>query len=155
MCVRILVAQLCPTLCDLMDRSLPGSSVHVILKARILEWVAISFSRGSFQSRDWICVSCIAGGFFTTKPPGKPRPKIMWSEHDQSQEWWQGHPASRSCDGWQDVALNFGAGYRKSCDLISVHFFNLIFIWCLLSHSHNTLHPDRSICGLQKIPISL
>ena len=41
------VAQSCPTLCDPMDCSLPGSSVHGILQARILEWVAISFSRGS------------------------------------------------------------------------------------------------------------
>ena len=43
-----LVAKLCPTLVDHMDYSLPGSSVHGILKARTLEWVAISFSRGSF-----------------------------------------------------------------------------------------------------------
>ena len=43
----VLVAQSCPTLCDPMDCSPPGSSVHGILQARILEWVAISFSRGS------------------------------------------------------------------------------------------------------------
>ena len=53
------VAQLCPTLCDPMDCRLPGSSVHGIFRARILEWVAISFSRGSFQPRDRTCVSCI------------------------------------------------------------------------------------------------
>ena len=41
------VTQLCPTLCDPMDGSLPGSSIHGILQARVLEWVAISFSRGS------------------------------------------------------------------------------------------------------------
>ena len=51
--------------CDPMDCSLPGSSVRGILQARILGWVAISFSRGSSQSRDWIRVSCIAGRFFT------------------------------------------------------------------------------------------
>ena len=45
--VKVLVAQSCPTLCDLMDYSLPGSSVHGILQARVLEWVAISFCRGS------------------------------------------------------------------------------------------------------------
>ena len=43
----------------------PGSSVHQILPARILEWVAIPFSRGSSQTRDWTHVSCIAGKFFT------------------------------------------------------------------------------------------
>ena len=47
--VCVLVAQSCLTLCDPMDYSLPSSSVHGILQARILEWIAISFSRGSFQ----------------------------------------------------------------------------------------------------------
>ena len=51
--------------CDPMDCSLPGSSVHGILQARILEWVSISFSRGSSQPRNWTWVSCIAGRFFT------------------------------------------------------------------------------------------
>ena len=50
-CVRS-VAQSRPTLCDPIDCSLPGSSVHGILQARILEWVAISFSRGFFRLRD-------------------------------------------------------------------------------------------------------
>ena len=63
--VKMLVSQSCPTLCDPMDYSLPGSSVHEILQARILEWVAIPFSRGSSRPRDQIWVSCIAGGFFT------------------------------------------------------------------------------------------
>ena len=53
------------TLCNPMDCSLPGSSVHGILQARILEWVAISFSRGSSQSRNRTQVSRIAGRFFT------------------------------------------------------------------------------------------
>ena len=47
----VLVSQWCPTLCDLMDCSLPGSSVHGILQARILEWVAIPFSRRSSLPR--------------------------------------------------------------------------------------------------------
>ena len=53
------VAQSCPTLCDPMDCSLPGSSVHGIFQAVILEWIAISFSRGSSQLRDRTRVSCI------------------------------------------------------------------------------------------------
>ena len=59
------VAQLCPTLCDPMDCSLPGSSVHGISQGRILECKAIPFSKGSSQHRDQTWVSCIAGGFFT------------------------------------------------------------------------------------------
>ena len=54
-----LVAQSCPTLCDPMDGSPPGSSVHGILQARILEWVATSFSKGSSQLRDQTHVSCV------------------------------------------------------------------------------------------------
>ena len=63
--VKALVTQSCLTLCDPMDISLPGSSVHVILQARIMEWVPIPFSRGSSQLRDQTQVSCTAGGFFT------------------------------------------------------------------------------------------
>ena len=62
-------AQPCPTLCDPMDCSPPGSSIRGILQARILEWVAILFSRGSSPPRDGTHVSgvsCMAGRFFTT-----------------------------------------------------------------------------------------
>ena len=55
----------CPTLCDPMDCSLLGSSVHGIFQARVLEWAAISFSRGSSWPRDRAQVSCIAGRRFT------------------------------------------------------------------------------------------
>ena len=55
------LTQSCPTLYDPMDCSLPGSSVHGILQARVLEWVAVSFSRGSSQPRDRTRVSCIPG----------------------------------------------------------------------------------------------
>ena len=61
----VLVAQLCPTRCDFMVSSPSGSSVHGISQARILEWVAIPFSRGSSQPRDQTQVSCIASRFFT------------------------------------------------------------------------------------------
>ena len=64
--VKVLVIQLCLTLCDPLDCSPPGSSVHGILQARILEWVVIHFSRGSSQPReDQTWVSHIAGRFFT------------------------------------------------------------------------------------------
>ena len=59
------VAQSCPTLCDPTDCSLPGSSVHGIFQARVLEWAAISFSRASSRPRDQTQVSCIAGRCFT------------------------------------------------------------------------------------------
>ena len=63
MCAKSL--QSCPTLWDTIDCSPPGSSVHGILQARILEWIAIPFSRGSSQPRDWTWVSCTTGRFLT------------------------------------------------------------------------------------------
>ena len=71
-CVRAQLLQLHQTLCDPMDCTPPGSSVHGILQARILEWVAMPFSRGHSWPRDWIHVFCIAGRFFTPEPLGKP-----------------------------------------------------------------------------------
>ena len=70
--MRVKSLQLYPTLCDPMDCSPPGSSVREILQARILEWVAMPSSRGSFWPRDWTRVSCLimslalASRFFTT-----------------------------------------------------------------------------------------
>ena len=59
------VAQSCPTLCDPINCSVPGSSVHGIFQATVLEWIAISFSRGSSQPRAWTQVSCIVDRRFT------------------------------------------------------------------------------------------
>ena len=67
------LTQLCPTLCNPM-----GYAVYGILQARILEWVAFPFSRGSSQPRDQTQVSCIAGGFFTS-----------WATRE-AQEYWSG-----------------------------------------------------------------
>ena len=73
--VKVKVAQSCPTLCNPVDYIF-----HGILQARILEWVAIPFSGGSSQPRDWTQVSCIAGGFFTS-----------WVTRED-QEYWSGQP---------------------------------------------------------------
>ena len=59
------VAQSCPTLCDPINCSLPGSSVHGIFQAIVLEWIAISFSSGSSWPRDQTQIFHIAGRFFT------------------------------------------------------------------------------------------
>ena len=79
------------TLCDPMDCSPPGSSVHGILQARTLEWVAISFSRRSSRPRartKGSCGSCIAGGFFTAEPLGESRTNCRKTQN----QWWDwGH----------------------------------------------------------------
>ena len=71
-CVHAKSIQSYPTLCDPMYCTLPNSSVHGILQARILEWVAMPSSRGSSWPRDWTYCSFIAGRFFTAEPLGKP-----------------------------------------------------------------------------------
>ena len=62
---KMVVSSIMSTLCEPMDSSLPGSSVHGILQARVLEWVAIPFSRRSSQPRDATRVSRMADRFFT------------------------------------------------------------------------------------------
>ena len=77
LCTILCYAQLlqsCPALCDSMDSSPPGSSVHDILQARMLEWVIMPYSRGSSRPRyqTWVsCISCIASGSFSSEPLGK------------------------------------------------------------------------------------
>ena len=88
--VYIAVTQSCLTLYEPVDCSPPGSSVHDILQAWILEWVAISFSRGSSRSRDQTHVACIAGRFFK-------------AEHDLEKE---GNPVICDMDEPEDIMLN-------------------------------------------------
>ena len=67
----VLVAQSCPALCESMDCSLPGSSAHGILQARILKWAVTSFSRGSSRPRDQTRVSCTTGRLLPISATGK------------------------------------------------------------------------------------
>jgi len=72
--MKVLVVPLCPTPCNSMDRSPPGSSVHGISQARTPEWIAVPFARGSSQLRNRTWVSCTVGRFFTSlllEPEGK------------------------------------------------------------------------------------
>ena len=140
--LKVSVTQLCPTLWS-QDCSPLSSSVHGILQARILEWAAISFSRRSSWPRDWNHVSCTAGRFFTTEPPGK---STLWTVACQvplsmgisRTEYWSGlpwpppgdfphpgiEPASPAAPALQAVSLPLSHGgspnhlflcYRNTC----------------------------------------
>ena len=76
-CFFVLVTQSCLTLCDPVDCSLPGSSIHGIFQARSLEWTAISFSRESFWPRDWTQVSRIASRLYCLSHQGSPGNMLM------------------------------------------------------------------------------
>ena len=90
------VTQLCLTLCDPMDCSLPGSSVRGISQVRILEWVVISFSKGSSQPRDWTQVSCTAGRSFTIWATSQcPFEAGKGTETDCGSIWKKHNPAGK------------------------------------------------------------
>ena len=92
------VAQSCQTICDPMD-----CSVHGILQTRILEWVAVPFSRGSSQPRQRTQVSCIAGGFFTSWPTREAL--NMNTENLDNLTYWKNYWVSRWISHWNsDVA---------------------------------------------------
>ena len=76
-CVCVLVSQSHPALCNPTDCSWPGSSVHGILQTRVLERFAIPFSRWPSWPRDWTCVSCSAGSFFTIRAINLSEPQGM------------------------------------------------------------------------------
>ena len=111
MCVCVCVckvAQSCPTLCDPMDCSLSGSYVHGISQARIMEWVAISFSRESSDPGTEpvsLMSPLLASGFFTTAPPGKP----TWVLVSDSLPPREPESASLLCP-WSSPGKNTGVG---------------------------------------------
>ena len=73
------IAQSCLTLCNPMDCSLPVTPIHGILPARVLEWAAIFFSRGSCQPRGQTRVSCSADRPFPSEPPGNSKNHVLFS----------------------------------------------------------------------------
>ena len=81
------VAQSCPTLCNPVDCSPPGSSIHGILQTRILEWVAISFSRGSSWPRDRTQVSRIAGRHLSWMGMLTKKEQKTWADSEQEVVW--------------------------------------------------------------------
>ena len=136
--VKVLVTQLCTILCDSMDP--PGSSVHRVLQARILQWVAIPFSRGSFPLRDRTQLSCIAGRFFTVWATREalllfhlffiiiflPHPDLVFYSIDI------GHSARRStlCTSWHLLPLLSACSLLDSQPwtlIIVLRFLNLLF----------------------------
>ena len=106
---EVKACQLYQTLCDTIDCSPPGSSVHGILKVRILEWVAVPSCRGSSWPKDQTHVfrsSCVAGGLFTAEPPRKPdsvkyslggKTAPSWEPLGQTRVGLQVKPCSATC----------------------------------------------------------
>ena len=145
--------------CNPIDCSPPYSSVHVISQARILEWVAISFSSGSSWPRVQTRVSCIAGGFFTTEPPGK---SINWqiviclqyggptlipgSERSPGER--NGYPLQYSCQGNPKDRGAWWATIHRVAESDTTERLTLKR-WTNDSHFPNPDHPPRFISNGQ------
>ena len=106
-----MLTQSCPNLCNPMDCSPPGSSVHKIFQARILEWVAISFSRGSSRPRDQTHIShllYLLHGQAGSLPAEQPRETIWGSRLRQSQrEWVRAASHRRKGGNWIELRMRF------------------------------------------------
>ena len=117
--MRAKLLQSCLTLCD-MNCGLPGSSLHKVLQARILEWFAVLSFRGSSRPRDPTCTSCsscLAGGFFTMSYWGSP------------------------CWGIPDIQIMSGSGMPR-------HALTVRYIAKWSPHSRNHLSPHRIVTVL-------
>ena len=130
--VLCLVTQLCLTLFEPMDCSLPGSCVHGILQVRILEWVTMPSSKGSSQLRNWTRVSHIAGRFFN-----------IWATRE-AQEYWSGWPVPSP-----GALPNPGIGTGVSC-IAGGFFTSWATSWynCLVMQCReepNNAHSTNSI----------
>ena len=136
-CAHILVAQLCRTLYDPMVCSLPGSSVHGILQARILEWVAIPFSRGSSRLRDWTQICTLWADCLSSELSGKPYPHLS----SCSNQTGSSRPLTSPIDSLQhQCSGNFLSkisqiGLHLSCCHQS-NLVSLYMIWALPSILH-------------------
>ena len=141
-------AQSCLTLCDPMDHSLPGSSVHVVFQARILKWAAISSCRGSSHPEMELlspASPALAGRSFTTVPPGK----LDLSFHEQLLNCYI-YEKCRHDVSYVYVCSTI-ANMQKICKK-PMHFWILclIHICCALFKEQN-VSVKRSLC--QKVPI--
>ena len=131
--VKVLVAQMCPTLCDPTDCSPPGSSVHGILQARILVWDAMPSSRGPSPPSDRTRVSCITGRFF-----------IIWATKEAL---WKG-----TCSQIYLVPTSVLISPNSGCVLFPCQLWGSEFLlntsreWFIVSCSSGYLKPHFSSC---------
>ena len=161
----------CPTLCDPVDCSPPGSSVHGILQARILEWVAISFSRGSSQPRDRIQVSHIAGRHFNlwaTREAHSPEVtdlllRSLWQKVNPMLSW-RAEPCLRLGSSWFQRLSPASRGSLQplltSFSTLSANHspFSLFILFSVipsLSSFHKLLESIVNSCSLCSLRIHL
>ena len=129
------VAQSCPTLCYPMDCSPPGSSVHRIFRARVLEWVAISFSRASSPSRNQTRLSSIVSRCFTVWASGKSIVNIM------SLICWVKHILRRPVG--VVIAIIYSRSSNNTLYKMMEHSFMLYFLCILYFLQHIKIYKEK------------
>ena len=144
--------QLYVTFCDSVDCSPPGSSVNEIFQARILEWVAISYSKRSSWHGDLTWISCIAGIVFTHWARGKPLRVSMHGDY-QWCSWWMPH----HCPLWSFGSLEaITAFLASSTSLVQLHFPRWGWKSVLPSlRESEQLHYFSAHCKIQLWPLHL
>ena len=121
--IKVSVTQSCLTLCDPKDCSPPGSSVHGIVQARILEWFAIPFSRGSSWPRDQTWVFYNAGRFLTTEPS---LVAIIL-------------PIGNFSESWGDFQNAVWIGPHSLLENVQYFFSNILYWFCSFPENYTSL----------------
>ena len=144
--MKVFIAQSCLTLCDPMDCSQPAPLSMEIAKARILEWVAIPFYKGSSYPSNWTRVSCIAGRFFTVWETREALLAMMWlcNVLERGLFWWLEifHGKHRACCLACSICFIHGSWLHKSCPRWSL---SLILSWAY----------DTNVCNLRVLQKAL
>ena len=129
--VKVLVAQLCLTLFDPMDCSPLGCSVHGLSQARILEWVAVPFSRGSSQPRDWTQISCFVGRFFTAWTTREAKiSHALWPKKQNIKQKQYCNKFSKDLKTWS-MSKNFSLYQSRADSQCCVSFRCIQYLWTI------------------------
>ena len=138
-----LVTQLCLTLCDSMDCSSLGSSVHGILQARILEWVTMPSSRGSSWPRDQTQISHIAGEFFTIWVTGEAM--AMKAVAMTAPPSWPNHLAKVPSPKIDPLGLGFNTRICRRHNSQSIALSDQTFIHHIIHVIHNSREAENKV----------
>ena len=151
---KVLVAQLCLTLCDPMDCSPPGSSVHGIFQASVLEWAAISFSRWLSWPRDRTWVSWTAGRFFTDWATRKPSRKAIayWQYCDSFRRTAKESSHTYACIHSPSNALPIQAAKWHSAEFPVLYSRSLLVIHFKYSHMYLSIPNSATILSRHLSP---
>ena len=128
------VVKVLQSLSNPVNCSPPGSSVHGILQARILEWVAVPFSRGSSQPRDWTQVSFIASGFLTIWATKEALMNLCW------------HHINNYLKSVVYIIVHIDVGHSVDLDKCVIHHYSISTTLKIICFTYLSLPPPSNLC---------